>query len=367
MAPRSTKRPNLNALYSHPLPVRVHALPPLIPHNPLSWILYLADYFFPPQVEVIKCKATVQHFGGSSLVKVPDTKDQDTLWSMGFFGKGVLSRSEPSWFTRTSRRLNLEGSDELPLTSEEVTQVRRQERKKFKEERARVEQQELKKVQRMEMGEAVTDIHVEAAPVRPSDSVKVDIEKMKTGMRPEDAEIVDEEGRLIQQEYMQLMPVEAMFLSEALGNLDVYDTDDTLLEGVDLLYALGYPDQERFLHNYVAYHHFRSKGWCVKSGVKFGTDFLLYKRGPPFSHAEFAVMIVPTYSDEEKNKALAPEWWWTSSVGRVIGGVKKTLVFSYVQIPEEIEQDKFNLSKILKSSSVTDIVYRRWLPMRSRD
>lgn len=354
--------------------MRIHNLPPLIPHNPLSWILYAVDYWFPPQVEAIKCKAVVEPFAGASLVKVLDSKDQDTLWRMGFFGKGVLSRSEPSWFTRTSRRLNLEGSGDLPLTPEEVTQARRQERKKFKEERARVEQQELEKVQRLERGEAVagddnTNDTPITAPVRPSDNVKVDIEKIKTGMRLEDAEIVDDEGKLIQQEYMQLMPVEAMFLSQALGTLDVVDTDGKLLKGQDLLLALGYPDKEKFLYNYVAYHHFRSKGWCVKSGVKFGTDFLLYKRGPPFSHAEFAIMVVPTYADEEKNRRLAPQWWWTSSVGRVIGGVKKTLVFSYVQVPEEFDaiDSDFDLVAFLKASKVTDIVYRRWLPMRSRD
>lgn len=367
MNTRSTKRPNLNVLYPNPLPVRVHALPPLIPHNPLSWIFYLVDYFYPSKVEPVKCQAVVQSIGGTSLVKVLDPQDQDTLWSMGFFGKGILSRSEPSWFTRTSRRLNLEGSDKLPLTAEEVTMVRRQERKKFKEERARVEQQELEKVQKMEKGEAVADFAVDATPIRPSDSVKVDIEKMKTGMRQEDASIVNDEGQLIQQEFMQLMPAEAMFLSEALGALDVCDASGKILRGADLMNSLSHADKEQFLHHYVAYHHFRSKGWCVKSGVKFGTDLLLYKRGPPFSHAEFAVMIVPTYADEEKNKALAPEWWWVSSIGRVVGGVKKTLVFSYVQIPELSEDEDFDLVKLLKASKVTDIVYRRWLPMRSRD
>jgi tRNA-splicing endonuclease subunit Sen2 len=41
-----------------------------------------------------------------------------------------------------------------------------------------------------------------------------------------------------------------------------------------------------FLLNYITYHHFRSLGWVVKSGIKFCIDFLLYKRGPAFSHAE---------------------------------------------------------------------------------
>ena len=41
-----------------------------------------------------------------------------------------------------------------------------------------------------------------------------------------------------------------------------------------------------FIVNYVAYHHYRSLGWTVKSGLKFCVDYLLYKRGPVFDHAE---------------------------------------------------------------------------------
>jgi tRNA-splicing endonuclease subunit Sen2 len=41
-----------------------------------------------------------------------------------------------------------------------------------------------------------------------------------------------------------------------------------------------------FLINYVVYHHYRSLGWVVKGGLKFCVDYLLYKRGPVFSHAE---------------------------------------------------------------------------------
>jgi tRNA-splicing endonuclease subunit Sen2 len=43
-----------------------------------------------------------------------------------------------------------------------------------------------------------------------------------------------------------------------------------------------------FLVNYVVYHHYRSLGWVVKSGIKFCVDYLLYKRGPVFNHAEYA-------------------------------------------------------------------------------
>jgi hypothetical protein len=44
-----------------------------------------------------------------------------------------------------------------------------------------------------------------------------------------------------------------------------------------------------FLINYVVYHHYRSLGWVVKGGIKFCVDYLLYKRGPVFHHAEYSI------------------------------------------------------------------------------
>jgi tRNA-splicing endonuclease subunit Sen2 len=51
-----------------------------------------------------------------------------------------------------------------------------------------------------------------------------------------------------------------------------------------------YPDNP-FLVYYAVYHHYRSLGWVVKGGIKFCVDFLLYKRGPVFSHAEWVSSV----------------------------------------------------------------------------
>ncbi|CAJ0868179.1 13528_t:CDS:2, partial [Entrophospora sp. SA101] len=37
---------------------------------------------------------------------------------------------------------------------------------------------------------------------------------------------------------------------------------------------------------YVAYHYFRSLGWVVRCGMKFGVDYVLYEKGPPFKHSQ---------------------------------------------------------------------------------
>lgn len=86
-----------------------------------------------------------------------------------------------------------------------------------------------------------------------------------------------------------------------------------------------------FLINYVVYHHFRSLGWVVKSGIKFCVDYLLYKKGPVFSHAEFSIVIVPVYEDDEDEKGSPWEhqntkpwsWSWLSTLNRVNTQVQK--------------------------------------------
>lgn len=56
--------------------------------------------------------------------------------------------------------------------------------------------------------------------------------------------------------------------------------------GLDLDLPLQLRSDNPFIINYVVYHHYRSLGWTIKSGVKFCVDYLLYKRGPVFDHAE---------------------------------------------------------------------------------
>jgi tRNA-splicing endonuclease subunit Sen2 len=86
-----------------------------------------------------------------------------------------------------------------------------------------------------------------------------------------------------------------------------------------------------FLVHYVAYHHFRALGWVVKSGIKFCVDYLLYKKGPVFHHAEFAVAIIPSYTDVE-DRETSPynlpntepiSWQWFSTLNRANAQVMK--------------------------------------------
>lgn len=127
-------------------------------------------------------------------------------------------------------------------------------------------------------------------------------------------------------EHLQLQPEEAFFLHFALGVLSVRRHDPLalspeattpaplpilsafalfLLDGYTLpMLADPFADSalsssstgvdprlsrwdSPFLISYASYHHFRSMGWVVRSGVKFCTEWVLYGPGGPVGgHAE---------------------------------------------------------------------------------
>ncbi|KAK5747134.1 tRNA splicing endonuclease subunit sen2 [Elasticomyces elasticus] len=134
-----------------------------------------------------------------------------------------------------------------------------------------------------------------------------------------------------------------------------------------------------FLLNYVVYHHFRSLGWVVRPGLKFGADYMLYNRGPVFSHAEFAVLIMPAYTDpywstvagrRERRVKGEKDWWWLHCVNRVQGQVKKTMVLVYVDVPAPLsprDEGRGDMTALLRRYKVREFVVRRWAMNRSRD
>ncbi|KAF8468138.1 hypothetical protein BDZ91DRAFT_633210, partial [Kalaharituber pfeilii] len=394
-APR-TKKPNYNLIYADPLPLQVVPLPPLIPHNPLSIIYILYTYLFPPKSSYSHptplYKGTFSR--ATSSVNVTDPVSLQGLWCRGFFGKGSLSRSEPTWLTRTKRRLGVIGQNEN-LTAEELTERRRIERREFKKERARKEKEKVQQILAQEgkisasstdgMAEAGGQENIPAASdaqlqkVEDSASTSGTIHARRTAVDVQDLE------------HLQLTLQEAFFLSYGLGALSIMDeccpsgkplTNPELLK---LFRMYSYfpakpadalqPD-DPFLVHYAVYHHFRSLGWVVKAGVKFSVDYLLYDRGPAFSHAEFAVTIIPSYSDPYwqlyPEKGKMPEWHWLHCINRVSSQVKKTLVLCFVEIPPPLENGGNNsvvkdIAGWLGRYKVREVSLRRWLPSRNRD
>lgn len=135
--------------------------------------------------------------------------------------------------------------------------------------------------------------------------------------------VVSEEEMIIPEdmEHLQLTLQEAYFLCWGLGCLRILDPSSVSVTATHYIhktyihsstqqgqyippqsllsiclpaYSTPLPDlphepartDNPFLINYVVYHHYRSLGWVVRGGIKFCVDYMLYKRGPVFSHAE---------------------------------------------------------------------------------
>ena len=160
------------------------------------------------------------------------------------------------------------------------------------------------------------------------------------------------------EEPLQLLCVEAFFLTFGLGCLLVSSMS------IDDLWSKFCSYDKEFPYQYAVYHHFRSKGYVVKTGEKFGCDFLLYKEGPPFYHAQYSVRIIPPH---EKIT-----WQFISGLNRVTESVGKELLLAQItENNQESSESKTNdhtssVKEKLKNIRVREVLLRRWVSRQER-
>lgn len=433
------QKPNYAKIHAKPLPLETFPLPAFIPQSPLS-LIRIAAAILQQFLSRPKSHPTTPYVGyfssESRSVHVTDPTHVRALWEMGFFGKGTLSRSEPSWLGREKARLKAGGAG----SAEEATRKRREERRMFKLERARAEREQIeqqlkqekeasarteevdheKNVETEEKGQSnlahvfpwrqedivkdvptindvlANDETTNAAtidtrvPQEADETVKPSNVEQPTTMKEveqQDAPFVPEEPVVeVNQEHLQLTLEEAFFLAYGLGVLEIKETPAAEPIKTTDLFTLSRrhsvfppatnmsqlcPD-DSFLLNYAVYHYYRSLGWVVRPGVKFSADYMLYNRGPVFSHAEFAVIIIPEYAQDapEDEKKESRDWWWLHCVNRVQSQVRKSLVICYVEVPTAAALravGEGDIGAILRQYKVREFVIRRFLANRSRD
>ncbi|KAF8449073.1 hypothetical protein L210DRAFT_3388380 [Boletus edulis BED1] len=388
------RRTENNRIYAHPLPIILTE-----PSEP-SFLRKTLHFFGVSASDILNphCQGVLDV--ATRSVWVLDMKDAMILWQRGFFGKGDLSRSEPSWLARqiNARKLAKKGM----MTSEEVTAKRRAERKQFKLDRAKAMAAAAAEAEvAFQQGHVVSTIYAadgtrmipSAATWKPNDEV-TQPEQDVSRVEEDDGE--DDEEPIENVEHLQLTLQEAFFLSWNLDCLSISNPDNgdimTLsqmwnvfqnvhIASPTLAPSLDPPQHRRFdnpfLVNYVIYHHYRSLGWVVKSGIKFCVDYLLYKRGPIFAHAEFAIVVCPVYEDPadqdgssfDLNNTSPFSWSWLSTINRVNSQVQKTLVLSYVTIParSRVSEDVLSSPACFVHYTVREVVLRRFVPARMRD
>ncbi|XP_057561271.1 tRNA-splicing endonuclease subunit Sen2 isoform X3 [Hippopotamus amphibius kiboko] len=124
--------------------------------------------------------------------------------------------------------------------------------------------------------------------------------------------------------------------------------------------------QPAFRTTYMAYHHFRSKGWVPKAGLKYGTDLLLYRKGPPFYHASYSV-IVELVDDRFEGSPRRPlSWRSLAALSRVSVSVSKELMLCYLIKPSTMTDKEMESPECMKQIKVQEVILSRWVSSRER-
>ena len=89
---------------------------------------------------------------------------------------------------------------------------------------------------------------------------------------------------------LQLSIIEALYLVDK-GLLEVLDNNGNRLSREDLV-MVGRNNVTNFDQVYTIYRELRDGGFVVKSGLKFGSLFAVYERGPGIDHAPVLLHFV---------------------------------------------------------------------------
>ena len=123
----------------------------------------------------------------------------------------------------------------------------------------------------------------------------------------------------IEADFLQLSLIEACYLLEK-GRLDIYEDDNQCSIG----YLIDFLKQEELYGKYIVYRDLKDRGFVIKTGFKYGSEFRLYNRGggPNQSHSDYLVKII--FEDYDIN-ALD-----FASYVRVAHGVNKKFLLAIV-------------------------------------
>ncbi|WP_283389961.1 tRNA-intron lyase [Methanobrevibacter woesei] len=93
----------------------------------------------------------------------------------------------------------------------------------------------------------------------------------------------------IEADTLNLSVIEACYLLEK-GRLDVFENDEKC--SVD--YLIEILRNHGLYGNYIVYRDLKDRGYIIKTGFKYGSDFRLYDRGrsPGKGHSDYLVKVV---------------------------------------------------------------------------
>jgi len=124
---------------------------------------------------------------------------------------------------------------------------------------------------------------------------------------------------------------------------------------------------------YAAYHYFRSKGWIPKDGIRYGADFLLYRKGPSYYHASYIVVIrcinadtlKPINFDDKEERKFS--WETLTGLLRLATTVSKEIMFCYIALPAQISTLHDISHDTLKHITIHENIISRWVSSKDRE
>ncbi|MCL2687774.1 MAG: tRNA-intron lyase [Methanobrevibacter sp.] len=126
---------------------------------------------------------------------------------------------------------------------------------------------------------------------------------------------------------LELSITEAFYLMEK-GRLSIYNlgSDEKLEEN----YIRDFIKKEKVYGKYLVYKDLKDRGYIIKTGFKYGSEFRLYERGksPGEGHSDYLVKVI-----YENYDIHALDF---ASYVRVAHGVKKSLLLAVVDDEEDI-------------------------------
>ncbi|XP_057703140.1 tRNA-splicing endonuclease subunit Sen2 isoform X2 [Corythoichthys intestinalis] len=158
----------------------------------------------------------------------------------------------------------------------------------------------------------------------------------------------------------------AFFLVYALGCLSVHLEQEPL--SITHLWRHFISLRPDFVSSYAAYHHFRSRGWVPKggSGAKYGVDMVLYRKGPPFYHSSYSV-VVEKADERFEGSTLRPfSWRSLATLSRITATVSKELLLCYVVHPVDLTEAELASPECLSRLKIQEVVVSRWVSSKER-
>jgi len=131
---------------------------------------------------------------------------------------------------------------------------------------------------------------------------------------------------------LELSLIECVYLTQQ-KRLNVRQHDSASILGVDDLLQLGSELFDEFKDRFVVYSQLRERGYVVRPGLKFGTDFAVYLHGPGKDHAPLLVHVIP------QRKGVVP--LDIVRAGRLATSVRKKFIIATVKENGEIAYYSF--------------------------